>query len=155
MQSYSDYLAQKNFLTSCVNGNCVNGISSVSGTSAKTFVIDHPIDENNYLVHACLEGPESGVYYRGTGFIKDDLSTTICLPDYVEKLTTNLTVQITPIYNGKIKVYNTSSIKNNKFTVYGENGEFYWLVHGSRGRIEVEPDKNSVVVKGDGPYKWF
>ena len=32
---------------------------------AKTFVIDHPDDENKYLVHVCLEGPEAGVYYRG------------------------------------------------------------------------------------------
>ena len=31
----------------------------------KTFIIDHPIDKNKYLVHGCLEGPEFGVYYRG------------------------------------------------------------------------------------------
>ena len=27
-------------------------------------MIDHPIDKNEYLVHACLEGHESGVYYK-------------------------------------------------------------------------------------------
>lgn len=26
---------------------------------------------------------------------------------------------------------------------------------GSRGNIFVEPDKNAVIVKGDGPYKWY
>ena len=30
-------------------------------------IIDHPDDkENKYLIHGCLEGPEVGVYYRGT-----------------------------------------------------------------------------------------
>ena len=36
-----------------------------SNAASKTFVIDHPIDPERYLVHACVEGPESGVYYRG------------------------------------------------------------------------------------------
>jgi len=49
----------------------------------------------------------------------------------------------------------TSDVKNNCFTVYGENTLFFWLVHGKRSDIDVEPDKNKVNVKGDGPYKWI
>ena len=43
--------------------------------TAKTFVIPHPLKNDKYLVHACLEGPEAGVYYRGTGKIKENENT--------------------------------------------------------------------------------
>src|SRR5690606_26299208 len=62
----------------------------------KTFVIEHPIDKNKYLVHACLEGPESGVYYRGDSIINYKKNKTILLPDYVQYLASNFTVHVTP-----------------------------------------------------------
>jgi hypothetical protein len=128
--------------------------------SAKTFVIDHPVDENKLLVHACLEGPEAGVYYRGKGEVVNGSSVVIELPSYVGSLCTfgtDLTVQITHIYDGKVKVFSASEVdvENNTFTVYGENGRFNWLVHGKRGDILVEPAKDSTIVKGDGPYKYI
>ena len=121
----------------------------------KTFVIPHPLNENKYLVHACLEGPEAGVYYRGKGEITNNKSVTIVLPDYVEYIASNLTIQITPIYNGSINVYSTSEIQNNSFQVYGSNGSFYWLVLGERCKIDVEPLREKVIVNGSGPYKWI
>lgn len=39
-------------------------------TSTKTFVIDHPIVPQSYLVHTCLYGSEAGVYYRGNQAIE-------------------------------------------------------------------------------------
>jgi hypothetical protein len=39
--------------------------------------------------------------------------------------------------------------------VYGDNCEFFWVVHGKRGTIDVEPLKTDVVVEGEGPYKWI
>ena len=50
----------------CVSG-LTNGVyydgdtNTFLSNSAKSFVIQHPINTNQYLVHACLEGPESGV----------------------------------------------------------------------------------------------
>jgi hypothetical protein len=124
--------------------------------TTKTFVIEHPKDESKYLVHACLEGPESGVYYRGTAEIADlESSVTITLPDYVDALATDFTVQITPIYNGTIRTLNASRVSNNRFTVYGDSGAFSWHVHGRRAVVDVEPKKSDVVVQGDGPYKWI
>jgi hypothetical protein len=123
--------------------------------SAKSFIIDHPIEQHKYLVHACLEGPEAGVYYRGTGEILDNISTIIELPNYVTALATDFTVQITPIYNGKINVVNTSELVNNKFTVYGENCKFYWQVTGKRSDVMTEPFKTDVEVKGQGPYLYI
>jgi hypothetical protein len=130
--------------------------TSVAATGTKTFVIDHPTNANKYLVHACLEGPESGVYYRGEGQIVNNLHTTIRLPAYVEHLATGFTIQITPIYSGEmIKPLYTSRVKDNSFTVYGENCEFFWHVTGKRGDIEVEPSKATTTVKGSGPYRWI
>ena len=122
----------------------------------KTFIIEHPLDTNKLLIHACLEGPEAGVYYRGIGEITDNISTTIKLPDYVKKLASDFTVQITPIYNGKINVINSGEIVNNSFLVYGENCKFNWIVYGKRLEINnIEPNKDDVSVKGSGPYLWI
>jgi hypothetical protein len=129
-------------------------ITSISN-SAKTFVIDHPLDTTKYLVHACLEGPEGGVYYRGTGSITNNTSTTIVLPAYVTKLATDFTIQLTSIYSGKkMEPIYASKVTNNTFQVYGENGEFYWLVQGKRTDIETEPFKTNTTIKGSGPYTW-
>jgi hypothetical protein len=123
---------------------------------AKAFVIDHPLDYTKHLVHACLEGPETGVYYRGCGEITNDKSVEIVLPDYVCDIATNFTVQICDIYDGlKPKIYSAGEIISNRFMVYGENGRFSWEVRGSRGDIVVEPGKNEIVVYGEGPYKWY
>jgi hypothetical protein len=129
-----------------------------STVTSKPFIIDHPIDEDKYLVHACLEGPEGGVYYRGIGEITNNQSTSIILPDYVRKLSTEFTVQVTQIYshdNTSSIPVKASKVKNNSFNVYGENCEFYWTVFGKRGDVEVEPLKATTHVKGNGPYKWI
>ena len=122
---------------------------------AKSFIINHPVDEEKYLVHACLEGPEAGVYYRGIGEIIDNQSSIVELPYYVDKFSTDFTIQITPIYNGKINILNVSEVSNNTFTVYGENCKFYWNVYGKRLDINVDPLKSDVDVKGSGPYLYI
>ena len=127
-------------------------------TGSKTFVIDHPIKPDNYLVHACLEGPEAGVYYRGTTQVCDKF-TEVKLPDYVDALATNFTVNVTHIFDEETDeepiTYAATPVKNGKFRVYGKPGKVSWVVYGSRGSIEVEPLKSSVDVKGDGPYKYI
>jgi len=129
--------------------------STATTTQGKTFVIDHPKKKDNYLVHACLEGPEIGVYYRGKEFIVD--KTEIILPDYVESLAYDFTINITPIGN-YAELY-ASEVKNGKFNVYNnlKNSccKFHWVVYGNRSNIEVEPLKSSVKLKGTGPYKWI
>ena len=124
--------------------------------NVKSFVIDHPIDTSKYLVHGCLEGPEAGVYYRGKGEIANHESIEIELPAYVNKMAKNLSIQISAIYDGgELKTYNVSTVHDNKFTVYGPNGKFYWIVHGTRAEFDVEPSKHNTIVKGSGPYKWI
>ena len=124
----------------------------------KNFIIDHPLDSSKYLIHACLEGPEVGVYYRGKATIENGESVIIQLPDYVEKIASNFTIQITSIYSknrSSANIYETSEVENNKFQVYGKNGSFYWYVYGMMHEIVVEPEKTAITVSGDGPYKWY
>jgi hypothetical protein len=134
---------------------------SANATSAgsKTFVIDHPNDKDRYLVHACLEGPEAGVYYRGKAVIPEEESSVIIqLPNYVNNLATDFTIQTTPIYDKDTTapiVYRVTEVIDGKFVVFGPPGKFFWHVYGKRVDIEVEPRKSNVTVKGSGPYKWI
>ena len=143
-----------------ITGNLnIDGSFNVSGVS-KTFVIDHPVESEKYLVHACLEGPEAGVYYRGEAKIENNHSTTVFLPEYVNKLATNFTIHLTPIYEELDEEpspipLKCSRVKDNKFNVYGQNGSFYWTVYGKRQDIEIEPLKATAKVEGNGPYKWI
>jgi hypothetical protein len=119
--------------------------------AAKTFVVDHPTDKDRYLVHACMEGPEAGVYYRGESRIEDEqTSVLVKLPEYVESLAKDFTVHVTPI--GEPRLLGTSRVRDGAFTVYGTPGEFFWVVYGKRGSVDVEPMKNDVCVAGEGPY---
>jgi hypothetical protein len=122
--------------------------------TSKTFVIDHPLDNQKYLVHSCLEGPEAGVYYRGKSEISNGESVEIVLPEYTKSFS-NFTVQISPVYDGEIKSYNTSEVSDGKFIVYGNKGKFSWIVHALRNYIDIEPLKSETEVKGDGPYKFI
>ena len=125
---------------------------------AKTFVINDPADKNKYLIHASLEGPEAGVYYRGKGEIVEGDLTTIELPEYISSLATNFSSIVTPIFdplNPEPKVYEVGEVENSSFIVCGPPGKFFWLVYGERLSLEVEPDKDSVTRKGFGPYTWL
>jgi hypothetical protein len=140
-------------------GSTGNVVSYRSGIwtydSTKSFIIDHPQNKEKYLVHACLEGPEVGVYYRGKSEVTNDTSVTVNLPDYIPGWAYDFTITVTAIYDGKLKLYNASEVdENGAFTVYGENGKFNWIAIGKRGDINAEPYKNEIVVKGNGPYKW-
>lgn len=130
----------------------------VTYKTSKTFVIDHPDDSNKFLVHACLEGPEAGVYYRGKAAIENGECVRIALPSYVDKLAKNFTVYLTQIYEKDKKdqhnILRTTEVENMRFTVYGSNCKFFWIVYGERNAIDVEPSKSSVEIEGSGPYRW-
>ena len=129
--------------------------SELTYDSSKTFVIPHPNDQSKYLVHACIEGPEAGIYYRGESVITNGSDCKVDLPEYVRNLGYDFTVQVTPIFNGKIVQLATSRVKDNSFIVFGENCEFFWNVMGKRADINVEPLISDVIVNGNGPYKWI
>ena len=75
----------------------IGDITQTSGTppGCKLFDIPHPSKKGYRLAHACVEGPEIGVYCRGR--IKND--KIILLPDYWKDLVNidTITVQLQPI----------------------------------------------------------
>jgi len=166
-----------NTTTPALTYNSTSGEIFYSTTSGKTFVIDHPLKKENYLVHACLEGPEAGVYYRGTSSIPPNKHfIEITLPDYVDVLMTEYTVSITQIIDefnddidnsayceGIIPILAASRVKKGKFKVFNINNKtdnsiecfFDYVVFAKRISIEIEPKKENVVLKGSGPYTWI
>jgi hypothetical protein len=132
--------------------------SEILVSTSKTFVIEHPLDPNKYLVHACLEGPEAGVYYRGVDEILQK-SVVITLPSYASAIASEFTVHITPLIDDEqedLILCNATSVKNNQFKVISSHPcKFTWFVMGKRLSIDVEVDKDSTQVKGNGPYKWI
>lgn len=141
----------------------------VDVTNVKTFVIDHPLDPERYLVHAAVEGPEGGVFYRGqsqlvNGWVQVDL------PSYFEALCAEegRSVMLTCIADDPADewcpVLHATYPKNGKFWVGLGSGmvindqRFWWEVKAVRKDVApllVEPLKKDVIVKGEGPYLYY
>jgi hypothetical protein len=164
--TYTSIIPQGNLYASLTGSNTTanpllynSTTKSIGYNTGKTFVIDHPLHQNKYLVHACLEGPEMGVYYRGKGTIENEQFTIVRLPDYVDKIAKNFTVQVTPIYDSSKNERNkltTGNVVGGQFYVYGKNGDFYWKVMGQRGEaLEIEPAKETTEIRGEGPYQYI
>ena len=133
----------------------VTGTFEVFGT--KTFVVPHPFDDTKELRHACLEGPENGVYYRGEAITQNG-KAEVTLPHYFEALTydTERTVLLTQIFEDDDDVVigsndptmlEASRVKDGKFKIRSTNPtvKVYWEVKAVRkinvDRLEVEKVK--------------
>ena len=119
--------------------NALDVVGHFSATS-KSFLIDHPTKENKKLQYASLEGPENGVYVRGT---TDE--ETIELPEYWSELVhdESITVVLTPI--GKKQDLFIIKKSNKLIKIGGVEGSYDYVVYGERkdiDRLEVEPDGN-------------
>jgi hypothetical protein len=130
----------------------VNGaVAAIS----KPFIIPHPLDPERNLVHCCIEGPESGVYYRGEARLSDGVAT-VELPPYFEALTRpeGRTVQLTPIWDGDDAPCSplcATPVREGRFRVRAidracSTQRFYWEVKAVRADIaplEVEPPRRA------------
>jgi hypothetical protein len=137
---------------------------SLSGVH-KSFIIDHPLHEHKYLVHATMEGPEGAVYYRGTARLQDG-KAEIQLPDYFEALThrEGRTIQLTNLDGFdqlSVSTLKGVKIKDGRFLVVSadpqSSQEFDWEVKAVRKdieRLEVEPLKSAIQVERFGPYAY-
>ena len=125
-----------NGLLQCGNVN-LTGFINVQGW--KSFDIPHPTKKNHRLAHACIEGPEVGVYYRGR-LINNNV---IELPEYWRGLVDpeSITVNLTPHesyqelfvktieWGTKIFIVNNSSGPINcSYTVYAKRCDVEDLV---------------------------
>ncbi len=118
--------------------NALDVVGHFSATS-KSFLIDHPTKENKKLQYASLEGPENGVYVRGTTY-----KETIELPEYWSELVheDSITVVLTPI--GKKQDLFIKEKSNKLIKIGGAEGSFDYVVYGERkdiDKLEIEPLK--------------
>ena len=125
--------------------NFVGDISTTSGTppGCKLFDIPHPSKKGYRLAHACVEGPEIGVYYRGR--LKG--SNKITLPEYWKDLVhmDSITVDITPIGHDQnifVKKFDNEKIIIEANTLHVD---CFYHVYGERKDV----DKLKVEYKGD------
>jgi hypothetical protein len=120
----------------------------------KNFRITHPQDENKWLIHSTLEGPEIAVLYRGEGQTDATGTATVMLPDYFEALTRpeGRTVQLTELFEDdddtELGKLSASRVKDGRFRVRSEfaSMKFYWEVKAVRSDVdplEVERDKEA------------
>jgi hypothetical protein len=117
----------------------VFGALSVHGAfsaTTKSFVAPHPTDPSKQIVYTCLEGGESGTYFRGTGRIVNGFAT-IEVPEDFRLVTSpqGLTVQLTPV--GGLAVLAVLRQDLGTIVVQGSSDvAFHYLVNGVRAGFE-------------------
>ncbi len=112
----------------------VHGPFSASGL--KDFVTPHPTDPSRQIVYTCIEGAESGTYFRGTGRIVNGFAT-IEVPEDFRLVTSpeGLTVQLTPL--GGLAVLAVLNEDLGRIVVQGSSDvAFHYLVNGVRAGFE-------------------
>jgi hypothetical protein len=102
----------------------------------KSFLIDHPTKPGRQLRYASLEGPENGVYTRGSAS-----GNYIVLPEYWCELvdSRSITVNLTPV--GKPQQLWVKSKNAHYVEVGGVEGAYDYTVWAERkdvAKLEVE-----------------
>jgi hypothetical protein len=119
----------------------------------KSFVIDHPLDPvRRTLSHACIEGPELAVFYRGQSRLTDG-AAVVRLPEYFEALVRSegRTVQLTPVAEDDepVCLLAAGPVQDGAFPVRAADGRnpaqrFCWEVTAVRADVDelvVEADR--------------
>lgn len=107
--------------------SCAGAFSAVT----KSFLIDHPTKEGMKLQYASLEGPENGVYIRGTSG-----SNIITLPEYWSTLVDQSTVTVTLTPIGHYQALYIAEKGKNYIKVGGTKGSYDYVVYGERKDVE-------------------
>jgi len=106
----------------------VNGAFTAT---TKSFLIDHPTKRGMKLQYASLEGPENGVYVRGTSS-----SNIITLPEYWSTLVDELTVTVTLTAIGFYQALYIAEKGKNYIKVGGAKGSYDYVIYGERKDVE-------------------
>ncbi len=129
------------------NSSASNAAVSITGhleATTKSFNIPHPLLENKRLVYGSLEGPEHGMYARGSFDVVDERKkVAIDLPMYWSNM-------VHPDYTVSLATYGNYNVwitdrNDNGFWIETDSDKewsFDWSVIGKRkdAKLEVEPD---------------
>ena len=131
------------------NSAASNAAVEITGhlsATTKSFNIPHPLHEDKRLVYGCLEGPEYGMYARGTSIIGDGekkRNVGIELPDYWFKMVgKDYTISLTPHGNYNVWIGKKTEDGFYVMTDTKATARFDWSVIGGRldAKLEVEPN---------------
>jgi hypothetical protein len=131
------------------NSAASNPAVSITGhlsATTKSFNIPHPLYEDKRLVYGCLEGPEYGMYARGTGVVGDGEEKRMIgieLPDYWFKMVgKDYTISLTPHGNYNVWIAKKTEDGFYVMTDTKNTAKFDWSVIGGRldAKLEVEPN---------------
>jgi len=124
-------------------GNAAVIVNGHIKADTKSFDIPHPIKKNMRLVHGTLEGPEFGMYQRGT-LKSNHITDEIPLPAYWGKLVSDYTVLLTPHGNYNVwlveKHKNMFEIKTNWDAIDGP-WSCEWIAIGRRNDYTLEVEQ--------------
>jgi hypothetical protein len=123
------------FLTNSAAGTALFSGGNFVGSGAKNFVIDHPLDPQNWsLYHSCTEGPEPYNVYRGMVKLDARGEGWVELPNYFEAINANPSYQLTPVGAAMPSLHVAVKITRNRFRVAGgvAGREVSWQVMGTR-----------------------
>jgi hypothetical protein len=105
--------------------------------TTKSFDIAHPTVLGKRLVYGVLEGPEHGVYHRGT--VEGKGAIQVMLPEYWHKLVgEDYTIQLTPWGNYNVHIvdknqdYFVIRLVGDPISRILKNIKVDYIVHGSR-----------------------
>jgi hypothetical protein len=122
------------------NGYGVFSLGDFGGTGAKYFIQPHPTDPARSVQFICLEGNESGTYFRGKTELVNGRAE-IPIPEEWKLVTEEegITVQVTPIRS--FARLSTWEVSRDRIVVRGqEDCAFAYLVNGvRRGFAKYEP----------------
>ena len=131
------------------NSAASNAAVEITGhlsATTKSFNIPHPLHEDKRLVYGCLEGPEYGMYARGTSIIGDGeekRKVGIELPDYWFKMVgKDYTISLTPHGNYNVWIGKKTEDGFYVMTNTKDTARFDWSAIGGRldAKLEVEPN---------------
>ena len=133
--STSDYFI-RGLTSSAVSKFSVDANGNLRATT-KSFDIEHPTKPGMRLVYGVLEGPEHGVYHRGTVEGKGKL--TVELPEYWSKLVgADYSIQLTPWGNYNVHIVEKSEtsfiiqLTGDPISRMLKTIKVDYIIHGSR-----------------------
>lgn len=115
------------------NGNL--RVQGILYADTKQFVIDHPLDpENKLLHHASIESSELKNLYDGTVVLDDNGEAWVTFPDWFEALNMEFRYQLTPIGASAPSLFIAQEVSDGQFKIAGgpANLKVSWMVTGVR-----------------------
>jgi hypothetical protein len=110
----------------------VFALGDIGATGTKSFIEPHPTDPTKIIRYVCLEGPESGTYFRGSAQIFGGTAVISVPEDFrIVTDTEGLTVQLTPV--GELATMAVVSEDLNQIVVKSNRDvRFHYMVNGVR-----------------------